>query len=230
MFTNDRALVRHDFPFAVFQKMRTHHLGMAVDFRTPHPGTGSHGMGGTGRISMPVSRGVKAHLDVIHHQQWMNRFDFVRVDQVTFNIEVIQDALDVTKPVDFILCQSQSDCPAAMPARGLTGFGFQSLVELGSFVMELGHTQPADEMGNQTCRMPGGTGRQLAFLNQHDIAPALFGQVVQQPGTQGAASNNDNPCVCFHLGSCRPGGCMTVSRPSRVIQQESEVCQIVSPI
>ena len=214
VLAGDRALVGHDLPLATLFKARIQHLSVAVDLGTSHAGTGSHRIGRTGRIGVTVIRRVEAQLDVIDHQQRMDRLDLDGVDQVTLNIEIIENALDVTEPVDFIIGQSQSDRPATVPAGGLTGFGFQSLVELGSFVVELGHAQPTDEMGNQARRMPGRTRSQFAFLDQHDIVPAFLGQVVQQPGTQDTATDHDDPCVFFHLCTRQLNIRITVSDPS----------------
>jgi hypothetical protein len=54
-------------------------------------------------------------------------------------------------------------------------------------------------MGDEARCMPGRSGGKFPFFDQDDIAPAFFGQEVQQPGTERAAANDHNPCMLIHF-------------------------------
>ncbi len=46
--------------------------------------------------------------------------------------------------------------------------------------------------------MPGGTGRKLRALEQHDIGPAEPGKVVEGGNTDNAAADHDNAGMALH--------------------------------
>src|SRR5271170_4621371 len=47
-------------------------------------------------------------------------------------------------------------------------------------------------------RMPGGARGQFRALQQHDIRPAFFSQVIQRADADNAATDDDNSSMRFH--------------------------------
>jgi hypothetical protein len=74
------------------------------------------------------------------------------------------------------------------------------------------------EQGQQSRSMPGRTGCQLTFFQQHDVvAPALFGKMIQRADAYYATANDDYFCLRFHdYFSCLPA-----SGPGRSTRQSS---------
>src|SRR5271155_1696014 len=56
------------------------------------------------------------------------------------------------------------------------------------------HVKQRQEPG----RMPGGARGQFRALQQHDIRPAFFGQVIQRADADNAATDDDNSSMRFH--------------------------------
>ena len=93
-----------------------------------------------------------------------------------------------------------------MIARGFDTIPFQPAIEVGA---ELAHEQVRGTeavMGAETGCMPGRTRRQFGFLEQHDITPALFHQLHQQPATIYTAANDGHAHVHRHALILSPPG------------------------
>ena len=92
----------------------------------------------------------------------------------------------------------EADPTRGVPAYRLIGFFFQPFVKLDAVVGD-----PADglahyRMAAQARGVPGGSGGKLRLLAEHDVGPALGGQVVEHTGAHDAATDDDHPDVFGH--------------------------------
>jgi hypothetical protein len=85
------------------------------------------------------------------------------------------------EPVDLVVRDGQTQAAAAVPRHRFAGELLEFGIELGAVDVDLGQIERAVEMRALACRVPGRAGRQLALLDQHDVAPALLAQVVEKP-------------------------------------------------
>ena len=56
--------------------------------------------------------------------------------------------------------------------------------------------------GSRPGRMPGRAGGQLLALDQHDVGPALLGEVIERRDADDAAADDDRACLSFHRHEC----------------------------
>ena len=86
-----------------------------------------------------------------------------------------------------------------MPAGGLSCFLFKSVIKINAIGMNLGHIQAANEIWNESCRMPGRTRCEFSFIDQYDIIPAFFRKMVGKTNPHRATTNNDNLSLRFQF-------------------------------
>ena len=199
VLTDDRAVIRRDFPFTVFQKPGPGHAGVPMNRCAALARTCSHGIGRTRGIGMTVIGCVETHLDVVDHQQGVQFKNLCRTDQMTFTAHRIQNSLYIMEPVHFLICQREANRAAAVPAGRLTRLRLERSVQGGCLLMQLCHTQTPDEMGNEARCMPGRSGGKFPFFDQDNIVPAFFGQEIQQPGAERTAANDHHSCMLVHF-------------------------------
>ncbi len=128
VLTDNRAVIRRDLPFTVFQKPGSGHPGMPINRCPALARTRGHGVGGARRVGMAVIGRVETHLDVIDHQQGVQFKNLGRTDQMTFTAHCIQNSFYVMEPVHFFIGQREANGATAMPAGRLAGFRFERSV------------------------------------------------------------------------------------------------------
>ena len=159
---------------------------------------GGHGIGAAGGIGVPVARRVGAEHHAVGVEERVQPGDFGRSDEMALGANAAQHALYVVKPVDLVVVGGQPDGAAPVPAGGLSGFRLEPLVELRAVEMDLGHVEAGDEMGDQSGRVPGGTGGELALLDQDHVRPPLLSQVIQQRHPHDPAADDHHARVRLH--------------------------------
>jgi hypothetical protein len=83
-------------------------------------------------------------------------------------------------------------------AAGLAGNRFDLLIELDRVALQLGDIGVAIERVEPAGGMPGRAGGQLLPLDQHDIAPAGLGQMIEDAAPDDAAPDDDDLCLSLH--------------------------------
>jgi hypothetical protein len=158
-----------------------------------------------------VVRRIGAQDDALGVEQRVKVLDLIGPDQVHLDVEVLELALDVLEPLHLVRLGGQAHGAAAVPAGRLPRLLLQGLVQPDAVVVQCGHAEAADEVGDQTRRVPGRTRGELALLHQHDVRPAFLGQVIEQAGPHGPAADHHHPCLCFHV--LVPSACPTEPWP-----------------
>jgi hypothetical protein len=80
----------------------------------------------------------------------------------------------------------------------LAGLRRQPLVQVDRVLVQLADGVAHVEQRQQSGGMPGGSGGQFRALEQHDVLPAFFGQVIERADTDHAAADDDHPGMAFH--------------------------------
>ena len=193
-----------DLPAAVGQAAHVGDQGVAADLAAEVAGAPGHGVGAARRVGPAVVGGVEPELHVAEVlQQGMALPDLVVADQVRLDADLGEHGVDVAVPVDLVVGAGQPDGAAAVPAGRQPGLGLQAGVQGHRLLVDLGHVQVADEVGDQPGRMPGGPRGQLALLQQDGVGPALLRQEVQQAHPHGPAADDHAPRLLGHGPSSR---------------------------
>ena len=201
--TGDLALVGGDLPAAVRELVDGGDERVAGDLGAELTGADGHGVGGAGGVRPAVVGRPEAEDDVVGGSHEGHPLaNLVRADEVRFDAEGAEDALDVAVPVGLVLGDGEADCAAAVPTGGHAGLCLEGLVELDAVGVHLGHVEAADEVGHEAGGMPGGARRELALLDEEGVGPAFVGQVVQQAHAHGAAADDYALRVVAH--GCLP--------------------------
>ena len=74
----------------------------------------------------------------------------------------------------------------------MAGFLFQPGVKSGAVFIDFGHAIGRAKTTNQTGSVPGGAAGQLVLLEQHDILPAQFGEVIRDAAANNATADDDD--------------------------------------
>ena len=82
-----------------------------------------------------------------------------------------------------------------MQAYILAGIVLNLLIELDRVFLQLGDVGIAIDRVHAAGRMPCRPGGQLGTLEQHDIRPAEFRQVIEDAGPDDAAADDRNPAM-----------------------------------
>ena len=192
------ALIGDHLPFSGRQQPDVGCPGAAIDLRAEFACAGRHGVGDVGRRHVAVVDGQESGLDAEGFEIGMMLPDFVGAEDVGFIAGEPGQAVDVAKPVHFLIGDRQADAAAAMPADRLAGQRFQFRIETGAVHMHLGHVQRTVEMRALARRMPGRAGSQLALFHQHDVAPAFERQMVEQAHAHDAAADDHHSRMGLH--------------------------------
>ncbi len=195
MLGDDGAILRDNVPGSARTLLDVSDAVAKVDFCPSLACARGQGVGAAGGIGVPVTWRIEPQDDVLRVQEGMEFLDLRRADDVGFRACGAKHSLGTVIPIHLVLVVSESDRPAIVKTRRLSGLRFQSLVKLRGIAMDLGHAQASYEMGNERRRMPGHARSELAFFNQHHVRPALFGQVIEERDPHNSSADNDDPCV-----------------------------------
>jgi hypothetical protein len=102
-------------------------------------------------------------------------------DDIELEADIFRAAFEVLEPFLFDPGETLADTSCLVKYRFLAGFLRQDfVVELDRVVVDLRDGVVTDEVRTQAGGVPGGAAGQFAFFDQHHVAPAFFGQVVEQ--------------------------------------------------
>ena len=183
-------------PFAGRGALNAFHHGIAVNNRTPSPGALCQGLGQVGRLDIAVF-GMKQRADQpVRIAQRPEITHLFRGKEFGMDANGAGRGRVLVILVHTVPVHGQAQVADLLEAHLLPGFLFQLLVEVYRVFMNLANAVTHVEQGQQTGRMPGGTGGQFRFFHQHYIVtPAFSGQVIKGTDTDNTAADDHNPCV-----------------------------------
>ena len=201
MLACDLALVGGDFPLAGGGAGDTCHRGVAVDFGAAVARAARQRLGQVGRLDIAVTRmadgadqpfGVAERPDVLH---------LVRGEEVHINADGARDTGILPVFVHPVLGLGEADVGDIAEADIHAGFFLKLLIELHGIFMNLADRIGHVEQRQQACGMPCRPRGQLLALDQDNVRPALFREMVKRADADYPASDDNNTCMRFHNGT-----------------------------
>ena len=124
--------------------------------------------------------------------------DPLDIDDLAFDADGLRRALVEAVFVHAVAVGREAQVAVDMEADVLAGLGLQRLVEVDRILVQLAdriaHVEQRQQPGGVPCR----AGSQLGALDQYDIAPALFGQVVERGNADHSAADHDDARLVLH--------------------------------
>ena len=167
------------------------------------PRTLGEGEGGARRIDVAVGRGVERGLDAVEIVEGVELGDLGRREDLHGVAQGGADAHDLAEVVHLAVGVGHAQRAAAVEGDRLAGLRLDRLVELDAVAGHLGDRVVAERVGDLPGGVPGRARGQLGLLQQHAVAPAFLGQVVEQAGAHDTAADDDDPGV-IDLHGFRP--------------------------
>ena len=184
------AVLRLDQPAAIFAANCQHRI-VALDHCAMPLGHSCHRVGGEGGIDVPVIGLIDAAQEAVQSRQRMEFGDAVPVDDFKRVAGELGKARDMAELVHAVRVARDAHRAGAVEAAALAGLLRQDVaVEPHRCGAQFLDGRVVGEMGAQARRMPGGTVGEVILLDQHDIAPARLGEVIEQRAAHGAATDD----------------------------------------
>jgi hypothetical protein len=121
-----------------------------------------------------------------------------RRDHLGVDVEAARHRRQARQLVHALGIARQAEAARAAEARGLTRLRLEALVEIGAVLGEPGEVVGGTELAHQPGGMPRGPARQLAALEQHDVAPAELGQVIRHAAAGDAPADHHHARLSGH--------------------------------
>ena len=163
---------------AAIPAMNLRHLDVLDDFCAALPRALGQSHGDVGRVALAVERQVHGADHVGHIEMRIHLLDLAGRNLADIDVEGTgQRCL----PVDLVLAllgERDGDGADLTHAGGDLGLGFQLDVEVGRIFGEPRHVLRGAQLADQAGGVPGGARRQLLALQEHDVGPAQFREMV----------------------------------------------------
>ena len=161
---------------------------------------------------MPVGRMPERAHQPLHRGNRPELLDLVHADQMRLDPDGLRRALIVPILVHPITTSREPQITGLVKTDGLTGFFFEFLVKLDRILMQLanavGHIEERKEAGS----VPGRARGEFCALQQHDIRPALLGEMIKHRDAANTAPDYHNTRARLH--HLPPGRATTSYRTS----------------
>ena len=184
-------LVGLDQPLPVGLLDDAGHGGVAVDGRAPLTGPAGQGLGQVGGLDIAVRRMLDGPDQVVGPGQGPDGLHLVRGEEVDFHPDGAGDAGVIAVLVHPVLRPGEADVAHIAEADVQLRLGLEGRIEAHRVLVHLADGIAEIEQGQEPRRMPGGAGGQLLALQQHAVAPAHAGQVIERADPDNSPANDD---------------------------------------
>jgi hypothetical protein len=194
----DRALLGDHLPGAVAARVQLEHPVAQHDLRALDPRRLGIGVGGTGGIQVAVERVVERAEQALGIGDRADLGDLLGAHELGVEPHVtVLGALGLEEVHAF---GGVRDGQAAdvVQAAGLAADLLELLVELDGVALERRDVGIGVEGVEAAGGVPGRARGQLRALDQHDVAPAVLGQVIEHAAADHAAADHHHPNVGPH--------------------------------
>ena len=184
------------------------------DPRAATPGTLGERHREVGRVDLPVARQPDRAEQVVdlHHRPMLERL--VRAEHPAFEVVRRGGCRRTAELGHPVLGARHDQATALLVARGQTGLGLETGVELGGVLDQPGAALGGPQQADQTGRVPRRPAGERALLQEQHVAPAELGEVVGHAGADhptphdhdaGAGGQVSHRAVPRSSGGRRPG-------------------------
>ncbi len=186
MLGDDIALVGDDVPASVGAAFQVDDAGEAI------------GVGDAPGIEMALD-GIEHRADeVLLLDKRVHLGGFVDRDDLEIHAEIAPARLRHLQPVEPLLRAREVEAAGDMHAAGLAGDRLDLLVEVDRILLQLGDVGIAVQRMHAARRVPGRARRQFGALDQHDVFPAAFGEMIEHARADDAAADHHDLSMRFH--------------------------------
>ncbi len=196
----DGALLGHHVPGAVGALVERLDLVVLDDVRAVFSrgdGIGKHGAGGV-HVALAIRPQAAEHTGNVHDGALL--LDLRRRHQVAvLDADGLKDTVGGLQPFPACRRRGHGDAAGHVQADVLAGFLLDLREQVDGVRLQRRHVGIGIEGVDASCRMPGGACRQHRALDDGDIGPAEFGQVVENRSADDASPDNDDPIMRFHF-------------------------------
>ena len=198
MLAGDIALFSLDPELARRQTGDARHAVAPHNSGAQCPRARRHGIARTRRVHMTVHRGVGACQNAIGLEPGVQLTDALGADDFHLEPNIGGKTLDIAEPVHLLCRGRDADAAAAVPACRMA----RQLLKLGvkriPIMVDLGHVVIANEGRALPGGVPSRTAGQLALLDQQDIRPPGFSEVVGQTYPHHATADDHHLRMGLH--------------------------------
>lgn len=199
MLANNVALVRFDEPLAGRFPLDTGHGCIPVNLRAAVPRALRQRLRQVGRLDIPVIGMLDCADQPVGFAQRPDFFHLRRRQLVHLDADRLGHPGIIHELVPAILRPREADIRYLPEPDRLARFRLQRLVECHRIFMNLPDRVAHIEQRQQSRRVPCRTRGQFLALQQHNIAPPLFRQMIKRRDANNASTNDDDPCCGFHV-------------------------------
>ena len=196
----DLAGVGDDVPRAVGALAKVAHPGVLVDLGAGLPRAGGIGPGDPGRVDVTLGRVEERADKVLLLEEREHPLGLGRRDDLQIHAEVAAAGLGHPQPVHPLPVAGQHQSARHVDGTVLAGALFDLAVQLDGVLLQLRDIGVTVERVHAARGVPGRAGGELLALDEHDIRPAQFGEVVQDRGADHTTADDDYLRGSFHPG------------------------------
>ncbi len=195
VFGVDLAAFGDDRPGAVGSRFERADPVLPVHLGAGLAGTDRVRVGDTGRIDVALDRIPHRAEEVLRVEQREQLLGFLRRDQLELvHAEVATTGDGHLQPVHPVAVRGEGDPARQVDRTVLARPLLDLLVQLHGVLLELGDVRVAVERVHAAGRVPCGACGELLAFDEHDVVPAVLGEVEQHGRADDATADHDHLC------------------------------------
>ena len=199
MFGVDVTLLGNHGPRAVGSMFEPAHPVLAVDLGPLLPSTDRVRVGNASRIDVPLDRVPHGTDEVARIEQRKQLLRLLRRDHLELvHTQVPTAGNRHAQPVHTVLVRGERDPTRQVDAAILARALLDLAVQLHRVLLQLGDVRVSVERVHAPGRVPRRAGRQLLALDQHNVVPAVLGEVEQHRSADHSPADHDHLCRSLH--------------------------------
>ncbi len=148
---------------------------------------------------MAILRMVESPFQIVDPLDERPKFaNFGGADDLDPGAEAIGDVLVMQIFVQTILAAGQTQGAAGVVSHGLPRLGLDPGIDLMTTLVQATCGIARRINRHQPRGMPRGSGCQFTAFQKHDVAPAAFGEAIQDVYPDDTSANDHDPRCCLH--------------------------------
>ena len=136
--------------------------------------------------------------EVTRVDQWIEAPRLIERDHLGLHAQVAGARTDQFQTVELALRRREHEAPVRMQSARLAGQRLNLAIQVDRVLLQPRDVGLAVERMHAAGRMPRRTGGQFAFFDQHHVAPADLGEVIQNARPHDATTDDNGSHRRFH--------------------------------